>query len=669
MNLRPLLLVLCLFMGIAHAAAQTCTTAGQTPSTAFPVCGTSTFAQSSVPQCGGKPMPNPKCPNDGLTDINPFWYKFTCFKSGTLGFLITPNNLDDDYDWELYDITGKSPDDVYKDGSLVIASNWSGESGKTGASATGSGLFVCGGYGKPLFSVMPNLIAGHNYLLLVSHFTRTQSGYALSFGGGTGVITDSTPPKVKGSEAHCNGTIIRVKLNKKMKCSSLAANGSDFFLTAPGYNIKSAVGINCSNGFDTDSIELHLDRELDPGTYTIKTKAGSDGNTLLDYCDNPLPAGEEASFTVTPRFPTPMDSLAAVSCAPQSLTLVFKKPMECASIAPDGSDFTVTGPAPATVASAKGNCSGTPALTREITINLSAPLQVGGTYTITLKRGTDGNTVVNECGEETPAGSTLSFTIKDTVNAGFTFTKRYGCTIDTVNYFHPGANSVNSWKWDLDDGKTSNIQNPQALYSVFDNKTVKLIVSNGFCSDTAIQTVVLDNFLKANFTTFDDHCPAEPAQFTGTPIGPVKQHHWEFGDGGTANEQSPTYTYLRPDRTASYTVRYTVTDSLGCQSTAVKTIKVYVSCYLAVPTAFTPNNDGNNDYLRVLNAVKADRLEFKVFNRWGQLLFKTSDWKLGWDGTFKRIAQPSGVYVWFLGYTDRDSGERREIKGTATLIR
>ena len=669
MNVRSFLILFCLILGIAKASAQTCTTAGQTPSTAFPVCGTSTFAQSSVPQCGGRPMPNPKCPNDGLTDINPFWYKFTCFKSGTLGFLITPNNLGDDYDWELYDITGKSPDDVYRDGSLVVASNWSGESGKTGASTAGNSLFICGGYGKPLFSSMPNLVAGHNYILLVSHFTRTQSGYELSFGGGTAVITDSTPPRVTGAEAHCNGTIIRVRLNKKMKCSSVAKDGSDFALTAPGYAIKSANAIGCSNGFDTDSIELLLDRELDPGSYTVKVKTGTDGNTLLDYCDQPMPTTEQASFTVTPKFPTPMDSLAPVSCSPQTLRLVFKKPMDCASIAANGSDFTLSGPAPVTVASAAGNCSGTPALSREIIINLSAPLQKGGSYTITLKRGTDGNTVVNECGEETPAGSTVSFTIQDTVSADFTYTKHYGCTTDTVNFFHPAANGVNSWKWDLDDGKTSTVQNPQGLYTVFDTKTVRLIVSNGFCSDTTSRSVVLDNFLKADFTTFEDHCPAEPGQFTGAPTGPVKQHHWDFGDGGTAQEQSPSYTYKRPNRTAIYNVRYTVTDSLGCQNTAEKGVKVYVSCYLAVPTAFTPNGDGNNDYLRVLNAVKADKLEFKVFNRWGQLLFKTTDWKLGWDGAYKKIAQPSGVYVWFLGYTDRDSGERREIKGTATLIR
>lgn len=669
MMLRSFLTVLCLWVLSLQVFSQTCTNPGQTPSTAFPVCGTSTFSQSSVPLCGGRPMPNPKCTRDGLTDINPYWYKFTCFQSGTLGFLITPNNLSDDYDWELYDITGKAPDDVYKDGSLVIASNWSGEPGKTGAASNGSGLLVCGGFGQPLFSQMPTLLAGHNYLLLVSHFTQTQSGYALSFGGGTAVITDSTIPRIKSAEASCGGDIIRVKLNKKVKCASLAADGSDFYLANAPIGITSARGINCNNGFDTDSIELRLSAELDPGTYTLRATTGKDNHTLLDICDNALPVGDEVSFTVTPRFPTPMDSLAAVKCAPQTLTLVFKRAMDCASIAANGSDFTVTGPYPVTVVSARGNCTGTPALSREIVINLAGPLQQAGNFTITLKKGTDGNTVNNECGEETPAGSTLSFTIKDTVNADFTYTKLYGCTTDTVNYFHPGANGVNSWRWNLADGQSSTVQHPQGLYTMFNTKTVSLIVRNGFCSDTTTRQIVLDNYLKADFTTFEDHCPNEAAQFTGTPQGHVVQHHWSFGDGGTAQSPAPAHIYAIPGRTAVYTVRYTVTDSLGCQNTAEKPVKVYVNCYLAVPTGFTPNGDGNNDYLRVLNAVKAEKLEFKVFNRWGQLLFKTTDWKQGWDGTFQKLAQPSGVYVWFLSYTDRDTKERREQKGTATLIR
>src|SRR5438309_6622609 len=136
-------------------AQSVCTNPGQSPSTAFPVCGTSTFTQNTVPSCPGLLLPSPACTTDPLRDVNPYWYKFTCFQAGSLGFLITPKDLGDDYDWELCDITGKDPDLIYTDGNLVIASNWSGESGVTGASGAGNQQYVCAGYGQPLFSKMP----------------------------------------------------------------------------------------------------------------------------------------------------------------------------------------------------------------------------------------------------------------------------------------------------------------------------------------------------------------------------------------------------------------------------------------------------------------------------------------------------------------------------------
>ena len=649
-------------------AGQTCTTPGQNPSTAFPVCGTSTFTQSSVPICGGKQVPAPTCNTYPLTDVNPFWYKFTCFQSGTLGFTISPHTNSEDYDWELFDITNQNPDAVYSNINLVVACNWSGESGKTGASSAGSKLYVCEGYGQPLWSKMPSLIKDHEYLLLVSHFTQTQSGYDLSFDGGTAVITDSTQPHLKYAEASCGGDIIRMKLNKKMKCSSVAVNGSDFYITPGSVSVASAFAINCSNGFDTDSIELHLSSFLSPGVYNLDIKKGSDANTVLDYCDQSIPETDNVSFTVYPLTATPMDSLAPLQCKPQSLRLVFRKPMLCSTVALDGSDFVITGSYPVIIASANGSCVNG-ATTKEIIINLSQPLYKAGNFILTLRQGSDGNTIRDECNQETPAGSFLNFSVKDTVNADFTYQINYGCSTDAVNFFHSGANGVTTWQWDLDENKTSNQQNTQALYKNFNSKRVKLVVSNGFCSDTSSQTFTLDNFLKADFDTYEDVCPNEATRFTSLAQGHIVNYNWEFGDGTTSSQESPSHIYSGPSATTSYIVKYTVTDSFGCENTAQKAIKVYVSCYLAVPNAFTPNGDGKNDFLYPLNAIKAEKLNFRVYDRWGQLIFQTNNWKHGWDGSFKGVPQSTGVYVWFLTYVDRDSKQPRQMKGTAALIR
>src|SRR5688572_15113273 len=261
-KLIPLIIIA--IIGITKSQAQSCSAPGQNPETAFPVCGTAVFSQSSVPICGDKQVAS-ECAGIIFTDKNPYWYKFTCFSSGTLGFVITPENLDDDYDWQLFDITNSDPSDVYSDASLFVACNWSGESGLTGASSAGTSLVRCEGYGVPLFSSMPQLIAGHTYLLLVSHFTDTQSGYSLEFKGGTANITDPSEPHLTIAVGACDGSIISAKLNKKMKCTSLAPDGSDFTINTTLSSIIAASGNGCSNGFDMDSVTLVLSSPLPAG--------------------------------------------------------------------------------------------------------------------------------------------------------------------------------------------------------------------------------------------------------------------------------------------------------------------------------------------------------------------------------------------------------------------
>jgi len=672
---RSFLLFLFLFFIKLLAHAQSCTTLGQNPSTAFPVCGTTTFTQNTVPICSSNNLFVPGCSGSGNADYenkNPFWYKFTCFLSGTLSFVITPLAPGEDYDWQLYDITNRDPNEVYTNGTLVVTGNWSGSYGPTGASASGVTFIQCAsvpGDNRPTFARSPQLIEGHQYLLLVSHYSDTQSGYTLSFGGGTAVITDPKLPKLLSGQAACDGQEVRIKLNKNMKCSSLAANGSDFTINSAVTSVTAAVSAQCSGSFDHDSLILSLSNPLPPGTYKVKVKRGNDNNTLLDNCDREIPVGDSVEFTVYPLIPTPMDSLTKPGCSPSSLQLVFKKPMRCNSIAANGSDFTVTGPTAVTVSSAAGTCSG--GLSSSITVQLAGPLQVGGIYTIRLNIGSDGNTILDECGQQTPAGSFINFTISDTVNADFTYNILYGCEVNTVQYNHPGANSVNSWLWSFDGTTTSTIQNPLMQYAEYSPKTTTLIVSNGVCSDTSKQVIVFDNYMQADFEITSLVCPEDNAIIKNTSDGNnITQYEWTFGNGSTSNLKDPPSQVFSPGlSTYNALVVLKTTNSYGCSDTAMRYVKVVNNCYIAVPSAFTPNGDGLNDFLYPLNAYKALDLSFSVYNRFGQRLFFTRDWTNKWDGKFKGQGADPGAYVWILTYTHADTGQRVEQKGTTILIR
>lgn len=671
-RLRNIIPGLCLLLALPFAGrSQGCSTMGQTPETAFPVCGTSVFTQNTVPICGDRNIPVP-C-NDGAQyqDKNPFWYTFTCFAAGSLGFVITPNDLGDDYDWQLFDITGHQPADVYTDPSLFVTGNWSGESGKTGASADGHVNISCAGPGKPLFSAMPVLKKDHQYLLLVSHFTDSQSGYQLSFADGTASITDPKDPHLDSTTTSCDATQITVWLNKDMKCSSLAADGSEFVLSPALARIVSAKGNNCQSGFDLNAVTLTLDKALPVGDYTIAMKEGKDKNTLLDNCEREIPPTDEVSFSIEPRQPTPMDSLTKVGCAPDQLELVFKSPIRCSSIAADGSDFSITGPSPVAIAGAAGtDCNN--GETQKIVLKLKSPVVHGGNYQVTLGNGSDGNTLIDACGQPTPAGSALSFSASDTVSADFDFNIHYSCTDYTISLLHPGGNGIDSWSWDFGNGMTSTEQNPVLRDSSFASQPVRLTVSNGVCSDQATATIVPDDDyqLKADFEAPDILCPKDEAAFKDNSLGNITSYHWDFGNGSSSLLRTPPdQHYPMVDQETLVPVVLTVENNLGCVDTAVRRIRLLDNCYIAVPSAFTPNGDGMNDYLYPLNAYKADNLDFKVYNRYGQLVFETRDWTQKWDGRVNGELQATGTYVWMLQYINRDTGKKVFQKGATVLIR
>lgn len=107
----------------------------------------------------------------------------------------------------------------------------------------------------------------------------------------------------------------------------------------------------------------------------------------------------------------------------------------------------------------------------------------------------------------------------------------------------------------------------------------------------------------------------------------------------------------------------------GCYSDAqvkVKIFRPYPEIY--VPSGFTPNNDGKNDVLRPIPVGVQKLLFFRVYNRWGQLLFSTSEINKGWDGTFEGQPQPAATYVYTVqGIDYKNSVITR--KGTSVLIR
>jgi len=242
---------------------------------------------------------------------------------------------------------------------------------------------------------------------------------------------------------------------------------------------------------------------------------------------------------------------------------------------------------------------------------------------------------------------------------------------DTIFFSHNGAHDVNYWKWNINNFPPVLTPTTSIIASASSTNNVKLFVSNGVCTDSSSVVIALNNEVKASFEMEAVICPEDKLSIKNTSTGSIDTWRWNYGSIGTSSlKDPPPFLFPTLGREIKYLVKLVVTNQvLGCSDSATKAITVLDFCTIDIPTAFTPNNDGLNDKFGPHNALKADNYEFKVYNRWGQLVFRSTNWKDRWDGTIKSIPQQPGVFVWMLSYTHRDTKQIVFKKGTVTLIR
>ncbi|MEP6676685.1 MAG: PKD domain-containing protein [Ferruginibacter sp.] len=393
------------------AKSQSCSSIpGMTPSTAIPVCGTSSFFQNNVSSCNGPSIPNAGVCADVVTSNNSFWYKFHCFQSGTLGFLITPLGANDDYDWEVFNLTGHTANDVYSFESMRLSLNISGITGTTGCTSAGTGSSHCsGGASGTQYNAMPSLIAGSDYLIMVTNWSNSGLGYRLNFSGGTAIITDPTPPTFNNVITSCNSRKIKLQFSTDIRCTSVTATGSEFVIMPNNIPAASIVS-NCAAGYNSIS-ELTVNiPPLGVGNYSLVVQPGTDGNTFKDACDNEMVPGTSILFTILPQTFGTIDRVTSTGCAPTMLEVWLTEPILCNSFTTTGSEFSITPGNPSIASVQSVDCSNGLGFTKKLQIFLNNPLPFGN-YQLTLNNGSDGNTLIDTCNAPMPVNTVSNFNI------------------------------------------------------------------------------------------------------------------------------------------------------------------------------------------------------------------------------------------------------------------
>lgn len=157
----------------------------------------------------------------------------------------------------------------------------------------------------------------------------------------------------------------------------------------------------------------------------------------------------------------------------------------------------------------------------------------------------------------------------------------------------------------------------------------------------------------------------QPLQFNAS--GGVK-HEWTPSTALSANNiRNPVAIYNSPYNNLRYKVR--ISNEAGCIDSAYVNVRVIAaSPRILVPTAFTPNKDGKNDQFSPIVIGNWHIKSFYIYNRWGQVVFKTHSFGQGWDGMINGISQNTGVFTWVLKAID-SNGKPYFQKGLVTLIR
>lgn len=241
-----------------------------------------------------------------------------------------------------------------------------------------------------------------------------------------------------------------------------------------------------------------------------------------------------------------------------------------------------------------------------------------------------------------------------------------GCAPLTVQFPDLDLGTV-VYTWNLGNGATSNMVAPQVTYQEGNYEASLTVTTPLGCtsSSNAGGAIIAHGSPTAAFTpsTLETNIDDPTISFTDQSLGTIVGYAWAFGDGGTSSVVDPTYVY---NDIGTFDVELTVVNEHGCEDVATVPITITPVYDVVIPTAFTPDPNGpggsggvgggnwltgdlsNDVFYPFVRFVKDFRM--RVFNRWGELVFESTDLNIGWDGYYRGVLSPQDVYVvqsWF----------------------
>ena len=232
-----------------------------------------------------------------------------------------------------------------------------------------------------------------------------------------------------------------------------------------------------------------------------------------------------------------------------------------------------------------------------------------------------------------------------------------------------GEGNAVSYLWNFGDGTTAEGLTATHTYETAGTYGISFTaIDSSTCNISLTQNTSVEVYQTA-IAAFEMSSNVTEASVTPTFFTNNSQfadsYLWDFGDGNTSEEENPTHLY---ETTGTFEVCLQAINEENCNDEVCQTITVLPQIYIGVPTAFSPNSDQLNDILFVEGRHNIDFMLFRIFNRWGEMVFETKDPNEGWNGIYKDLEQETEVYVFTL-VANLVSGRQVTEQGNVTLLR
>jgi gliding motility-associated-like protein len=226
--------------------------------------------------------------------------------------------------------------------------------------------------------------------------------------------------------------------------------------------------------------------------------------------------------------------------------------------------------------------------------------------------------------------------------------------------------TITSWNWNYGDSNSATTQDNEYFYSTDGTYNVTLIIQTASgCEDSSSQTIVVNPQPTAGFILEEFITRLVEFEIVDSSFG-AESWSYNFGDGTILTEASPTHTY---EGSGQLEVIQIVTNEFGCKDSLVKIADIDIIYPPVLPSAFTPNGDGENDFLLIRGGpIKDGTLLLKIYNEWGTVIFESTSQDDGWDGKHIELDQPIGVYIYTLE-AETINGLKHKLFGEVTLLR